>query len=245
MKDQKVSVIIPAYNEERTISAVVETCLKADEVGEVIVVNDGSKDNTLKKLKPFGKQIKIINLAKNKGKGYAVGQGIKVAKYPFLLFLDADLINLKPHHLFSLIKPIVDNKADITIGTLVTPSNYYYNSWPFSGQRCLKKKDILPLLKQIKKTRYGLEVFLNEKLKRKRTIIVPLVFATENTHLRKQKKQKDWLYSYVREIWDIFQQTLVAKSSSYREQVKQDFIKSLSRYLRINYQKIKKYLREE
>ncbi|HRR05548.1 MAG TPA: glycosyltransferase family 2 protein, partial [Candidatus Woesebacteria bacterium] len=91
-----VSVIIPAFNEEKTVAEVVKVCLKTPEVGEIIVVNDGSRDKTKEKLKAFrGKdKVKAINLSKNHGKGYAVAQGIRAARYDYLLFLDADLINL-------------------------------------------------------------------------------------------------------------------------------------------------------
>ncbi len=242
--DQKVSCIIPAHNEAKTIVGVVEACLKTEKIGEVIVVNDGSSDKTLDKLQPFAQKIKIINLSENQGKGYAVSMGIEKAKYPFLLFLDADLLNLSPHHLYSLVNPVLENKADVTIGVLVTPFNYYYASWPFSGQRCLRKKDVLKLLKKMKKTKYGLEVFLNERLKNKRTIIIPLIFS-QNSHLTKPRKQKDWLYAYIKEIWDIFQQTIAVKSLVYREQVQKEFVKALSLYLKINYLKLKKYLLEE
>ena len=112
-----VSVIIPAFNEEETIAEVVKVCLKTPEVGEIIVVNDGSQDKTKERLQVFRDKdkVKVVNLSKNHGKGHAVAQGIRATRYDYLLFLDADLINLCSHHLASLVWPVLDNQADMTI----------------------------------------------------------------------------------------------------------------------------------
>jgi len=240
-----VTCIIPAYNERRTIAGVIETCLKIPEINEIIVVNDGSKDDTLAELKPFTKKIKIINLDKNHGKGYAIVQGIKAACNSHLLFLDADLINLEPHHLYSLIQPVVDNRADMTIGSFVSSQNLFHHTpWRFSGQRCFQKECLIPLIKKIEKTNYGLEVFLNEKFKKKRVIIVPIIFYRKY-HLIKPRKQKDWLLSYTREVWQVFQQTISVKGYSYREKIKSEFLHSLSCYLKISYKRVENFLFEE
>jgi len=240
-----VTCIIPSYNESKTIAGVIETCLETPEINEIIVVNDGSKDNTLEKLKPFAQKIKVINLDKNQGKGYAVAQGIKAASNFYLLFLDADLINLEPHHLYSLFQPIVENKADMTIGSFVSSKNLFnHTPWRFSGQRCFKKEYLSPLIKEIEKTNYGLEVFLNERLKEKRVVVVPVVIY-RNYHFIKPKKQKDWLKAYTREVWQVFQQTISVKSYSYRKRVKSDFLRSLAEYLKISYNRVKKFLLEE
>jgi len=243
-----VSCIIPAYNESRTITGIVKTSLQTPEIKEVIVVNDGSSDNTLAKLKPFQKKIKIINLLKNHGKGYAVAQGIKEAQHPLLLFLDADLRNLKPHHLFSLIQPVADNRADMTIGYFVSTSTPLYLSsqiwWRFSGQRCLKKRDVVSLIKDFQKAHYGLEIILNERFKKKRIVTVPLIVYGK-FHIIKPDKQSDWLIGYAREVWSIFQQTISIKSQVARRRIKSEFLHSLASYLKISYSKLKRYLTEE
>jgi len=243
-QNKNISCIIPAYNEEKTITGVVKVCLKVPQIKEIIVVDDGSHDQTPKKLQSLKHKIKIISYSQNQGKGYAVTQGIKTACYPYLLFLDADLINLKPHHIYSLIQPILKNQADMTIAALVSPNNPYYRSWPFSGQRCLKKKDLITLLGKIEKTRYGLEVFLNEKFREKRVIVVPLV-SSSPLHLVKPSKQKDWVTAYIKEVWDIFLQTLSIRKSSYRKKIKIEFAHDLASYLKINYRRIKDYLLED
>ncbi len=96
----ELSVIIPAYNEEKRIKKTLETIIlyldKKKHNYELIVVNDGSTDKTkevvLELAKEFGhKKIKIIDNAGNKGKGYSVKQGFLAATKLWVLFTDADL----------------------------------------------------------------------------------------------------------------------------------------------------------
>jgi dolichyl-phosphate beta-glucosyltransferase len=91
----QVSVVIPAYNEsaniERSLSAILYYLNHKNYDFEVIVVNDGSKDDTLELAKKFLPEIKIIENPGNKGKGYTVKNGILNANKENILFLDADL----------------------------------------------------------------------------------------------------------------------------------------------------------
>ena len=77
-----VSVLIPAYNEEKGVRKTINSCLsQTRKPDEIIVINDGSTDDTLKILKSFGKKIKIINLKKNTGnKSKAQEIGVKKIK---------------------------------------------------------------------------------------------------------------------------------------------------------------------
>ena len=243
-KKGQIACIIPEYNEEKTINGVIEFCLGIAEIGEIIAVNDGSSDSTLKKLEKLRGKIKIINLKKNSGKGFAVAAGIRKATLPYLLFLDGDLYNLKKHFIYSIVKPILDGEADMTIGMFTSKCQQFDPLWKLSGQRCLRKKDIFPDLKKLEKTKYGLEVFLNDKYSKKRLVVVPIL-TNEKVHDIKTNKQSDWLAGYVKEIWQVFSQTITVKSAPYREKVKTRFIKDLSLYLKVSIDKIKKYLSEE
>ena len=89
MKNKKIGVLICAYNEEKHVRKVVDNCLK--KIKRVIVVNDGSKDNTLKELKKT--KAKIIDLKENQGKGVALKRGFEYGwkeKYDYFILLDAD-----------------------------------------------------------------------------------------------------------------------------------------------------------
>src|SRR5258708_4359630 len=95
-----VSCIIPAYNEETTIAHVVRAALDTTQIHEVIVVNDGSTDQTIQAIiKLQYDTLKFVSLNKNIRKVTAVSQALKHAHNDIILLLAADLVGLKPHHI--------------------------------------------------------------------------------------------------------------------------------------------------
>jgi glucosyl-3-phosphoglycerate synthase len=107
-----VSVIIPAFNEERTVSHVVKVVKSLNYIKEVIVVDDGSTDQTAQMALDAGAT--VINHLKNRGKGAAIKTGFKNSKGDIVVFLDADLHNLTKNQVDNIIKPIMNGEADIT-----------------------------------------------------------------------------------------------------------------------------------
>ncbi|MBI2669810.1 MAG: glycosyltransferase family 2 protein [Candidatus Yanofskybacteria bacterium] len=116
-----VSIIIPVYNEERFVAKVIERVLEAD-LGfsnthkEIVVVNDGSSDNTFSEISKFENSIKIVSLDKNQGKGTALRKGFAIANGDILLIQDADF-EYDPKDYHELLKPIIENKADVVYGS--------------------------------------------------------------------------------------------------------------------------------
>ena len=130
-----VSIIIPVYNEENTIIDILKV-VKGQKVSnikfEVIVVDDGSNDNTsflLNKNKHLYDKI-VIN-KKNSGKGSAIKQGINVAKGSYILFQDADM-EYDPNDYKNILRPVKNFNADLVIGSRlsgppVTRVSYFWN----------------------------------------------------------------------------------------------------------------------
>lgn len=92
-----VSVVIPAYNYARFLPSAVESCLKQDYVNfEVVVIDDGSKDNTREVMARYGPPVRYVHQA-NAGLSAARNTGIREAKFDFVAFLDADDLLLPTH----------------------------------------------------------------------------------------------------------------------------------------------------
>lgn len=176
----KISVLIPAHNEEDNIEATLtglrkfkdDFCIKKDIDLDVIVIDDGSSDNTYIKAKDFG--VKAIKLKPNRGKGGALREGVKKATGDVIVFLDADL-KKSSYEVYKLITPILEYDADVVIAKFKPPKKKggfgfvkglasqgikFYTGQEFasslSGQRAFKR-EVLEDVKHIPDG-FGLEV---------------------------------------------------------------------------------------
>jgi glycosyltransferase involved in cell wall biosynthesis len=120
-----LSVILPMYNEENTIRSILEK-LPKNELIEVIIVDDFSSDNSLKEIKKVKHhdEFKIIHHLENRGYGNAILTGMRYATGDVIVSMDTDGQH-SPDDIFSLIKPILDGKADYTIGSRYLGSYHY------------------------------------------------------------------------------------------------------------------------
>lgn len=134
-KFKKISIIIPVYNEEKTIEKVIETVLSSDTLTlakEIIVVDDNSTDDTKKILKGIKKNnIKVIINPVNLGKGACLKIGFQHTSGDIIIIQDADL-EYSPEDYPILIKPITDGYADVVYGSRFLNSNphrvlYFYH----------------------------------------------------------------------------------------------------------------------
>lgn len=134
----KLTIIIPAFNEEKTIKEVINKVLSVRTSitrKEIIVVSDGSTDQTAKIARSVkNKQIRVLEKPKNQGKGAAIRDALTIARGDVILIQDADL-EYDPADYQSLLAPILDNKADVVFGSrfLTTKARRVLYFWHFVG----------------------------------------------------------------------------------------------------------------
>jgi glycosyltransferase involved in cell wall biosynthesis len=114
-----LSVVMPAYNEEATLSEIVGKVLKIPYLLELIIVDDCSTDETPRIAEHLAEtfpQVSVAHMPKNSGKTEALKTGFALTRGPIVIVQDADL-EYDPDEIFSVIKPIIDGHADVVYGS--------------------------------------------------------------------------------------------------------------------------------
>lgn len=180
----RLSIVIPCYNEERTLERCVQKVLEIADEGlslEIIIVDDGSRDGSLsiaRRLEKHHPEIVVLTQGKNKGKGAALRMGFQKATGHFVAVQDADL-EYDPMDLKRLLVPLVNNDADVVFGSrfLSYGAHRVLYFWHYLGNRfltflsnmftdlhltdmetCYKvfRRDVIQSI-QIKESRFGFE----------------------------------------------------------------------------------------
>ena len=147
---KKISIVIPAYNEEEYIISTLERVIKSDTLGlskEIIIVDDASQDNTVNRLKAYTSSlrinsrqcsIRVILKKKNAGKGAALRTGFLVSTGDIVLIQDADL-EYDPGEYPILLEPFLNHDADVVYGSRFVsyrPHRVLY-FWHYVANICL------------------------------------------------------------------------------------------------------------
>jgi glycosyltransferase involved in cell wall biosynthesis len=181
-----LSVVIPCFNEEQTIAEVISTVLDQPIVGQVIVIDDDSNDNSYLEISKFSKnsKVEVLQNKTNMGKGYSVSRGLKLIRCEYVIIQDADL-EYDPSEYSKILKPMVDGLADVVYGSrfigsemhrvnyfwhkvgnrfLTTLSNMFSNLSLSDMETCYKAftSDVAKMI-SLKEKRFGLEPELTAK----------------------------------------------------------------------------------
>jgi len=214
----KLSIIIPCYNEENTIKAIVEKVLKFSLYDkEIIIVDDCSTDQSRKIIKNLAEDTSIIKyffLDKNLGKGAALNKGFKEANGDIILIQDADL-EYDPKDYPILIKPFIETDADIVYGSRFLGGEYVrlHFFWHFLANKLLTivtnvvtnlnmsdmetgykvfKKNVINSI-EIKEKSFGVEPEITVKLAKKKFVFyeVPISYRGRSYEEGKKITLKD------------------------------------------------------
>ena len=205
----KISCIIPAYNEGKRIAQVLDVATKHPDFAQVIVVDDGSLDDTASIARAF--PITLISYKKNRGKSYAVQQGLKTAKHNWVCFLDADLQGLTLSDITNLTAPIKQDRADVSIS--LRGNAPWFSHWfgidYISGERVYHKK-YLPVNALDNKPSFAIEPILNKNIidNNLRVAIVRWPGVRSPFKIEKQKSLLG-LWSDIKFIYTLFTTTTI------------------------------------
>jgi len=184
----RVAAIIPAYNEERSIRHTIHVLQHVNELDEIIVVNDGSVDRTAEIVaEEMG--VVLVNLVENRGKGGAIRAGLDRTRADVILLLDADLIGLSRQHVTDLLAPVLDGRAQTTMGVFTSGramTDLAQKLAPkLSGQRAILRSIISKI--DIADARYGVEVAINLYLEDHNIPIYEVELPNLTHHTKEEK----------------------------------------------------------
>ena len=168
---QKISCVICAYNEESRIRTILSAVIDHPLLAEVIVVNDGSTDQTHALLTSYGDKLKLISYPQNRGKTHALTQGIEAATGDLLMLLDADLLGITSANISALAEPVLTGKSDVSMSLRANSlSAYRALGIDFvSGERVFPRALLSDLISNMQKLpRFGCESFINRQIMAKR-----------------------------------------------------------------------------
>ncbi|MFA7273642.1 MAG: glycosyltransferase family 2 protein [Crocinitomicaceae bacterium] len=233
MNIQKLSILIPAYNEEKTIQVILDKVREVElEKGitkEIVIVNDCSKDGTVAKIEEYiaahpEMDIRFFSQDRNQGKGAAINRAIKECSGDYLLVQDADL-EYDPQEYNLLLKPVFMDDADVVYGSrfvghhphrilffwhsignkfLTNLSNMMTNLNLSDMETCYKLiRSSLAKQIEIKENRFGIEPEITAKLARMKKIRIYEVGISYYGRTYEEGKKIGWKDGF-RAIYCIF-----------------------------------------
>ena len=184
----RISCIVCAYNEADRIRHILDAVYRNPMLYEIIVVNDGSTDATEAMLAAYP-EIRVLSYSPNRGKTYALTQGVAAAGGDYLMFLDADLAGVTPADVTALARPVANGWTDVSI-SLRANSLLIYQALGLdfvSGERVIPAWLVADALTAMQKLpRWGGEAFIYDRICREKLSIAvvkwPAVYNIRKYH---------------------------------------------------------------
>ena len=185
----RISCIVCALNEGPRIGAVLEVATAHPLIAEVIVVDDGSTDDTAQVVARFAR-VRLISHARNQGKSKAIATGVGAARHDLLMLLDADLKGLRDDDLTALAAPVLEGRAAVSMS--LRRNSLALFRWVgidfVSGERVVEKSLLADVLQDIHALpRFGIEVFMNKRIIGAR---LPIAIASWQAVTQSRKTEK-------------------------------------------------------
>ena len=216
-----LSIIMPCYNEEPTIQAILDQVRAITLEKENIVVDDHSRDRTFEIVQAIAAadpSVRLIRQPRNRGKGEAVRTGLQAARGEIVIIQDADL-EYDPNDYYELVRPIVEGKVDIVFGSrfagrhtgmyfwnaignkfLTFLTNFLYNAWISDMETCYKvmRTDIMRSL-HLRSNDFRIEPEISAKVLRLgyRIYEVPISYMGRTYEEGKKIRKSDGLKAIV------------------------------------------------
>ncbi|BDI31414.1 hypothetical protein CCAX7_34650 [Capsulimonas corticalis] len=185
----KVAAVIPAFNEEHRIGAVLKTLAASPEITDIIVVSDGSTDRTYE-VAAAVPGVRATQLPTNKGKGGAMRTGALQTDADILLFFDADLVGLTPQHVHDILQPMLAGEATMSMGIFQGGRWATDIAQRFSpgitGQRAIRREIFLQI-PNLENVGYGIELAITYYV-RHHDLVRKDVILRGVTHPMKEEK---------------------------------------------------------
>jgi glycosyltransferase involved in cell wall biosynthesis len=158
----KVSAVVPAYNEAATIAGVIQPLLDLPLIDEIIVVNDGSSDDTAARARGMG--ARVISIPVSGGKAAAMARGVTAARHDILYFSDADVTGLTSAMVASIVEPVARREFAMFVGIRGRKTYWANRLLHFTpiigGQRALRR-ELWDQVPSTYKKNFQIEIALN------------------------------------------------------------------------------------
>lgn len=211
-KSQTIGVVIPAFNEGETLGAVLNAACAIPWFRQIVVVDDGSTDDTYFIAKQAAIQdarVLAMRLPENQGKAGAMLAGVRVLQTDLVVFLDADLKGIVENHFVELCAPLQNDGCEMAIavfrhGGLLTDASHLGAPY-LTGQRCLNRSVAEQVLTSLAGTRYGVEMGLTIHAKKHGWRVQKVIWMGVTHRMKEQKRS---ILPGIKSRWQMYSQIL-------------------------------------